>query len=239
MTTTQTLYVVSAMSDVANFSIAAAHEATIFFFATQKGSTIAVGAAGRKADAALAEATRRAVAVGAAPCGTHPAATFAFATTVQTARATRRVGAAVVAEARSAAEECPHDQEVCCTEGLHARNRTAFAGLRAKLFARSPAMDLAHALQTTETFLRTHLAVHHPAPPVGTSPEVDFVTVLERVEALSEGDGMLVTFGVGMPFTLHDTRAPLRIDACLRALVDAHPELKVLRIKVTANTITV
>lgn len=99
-------------------------------------------------------------------------------------------------------------------------------------------MNAADAAPVAETFLREWLTEHHPVPPADTDPADDFALVIQRVEV--EGENTLRTvFGVGMPFRFGDLRAPDRIHGALRALLDAHPAMRSLRIDVTADTLDV
>ena len=95
-------------------------------------------------------------------------------------------------------------------------------------------MDLTAAAVTAETFLRAWLAEHHPPPAAGSD---EFVTVVQKVEPDGD-DGLLLTFGVSIPFRMGDLRAQRRIDTALRVLLREHPALEPLRFEVTASTLT-
>ena len=95
-------------------------------------------------------------------------------------------------------------------------------------------MDLPAAAATAEAFLRAWLAERHPAPAEGSD---DFTTVVQKVEPDGD-DGLLLTFGVGIPFRMGDMRPQHRINDAIRALLKAHPALDPLRLEVTAVTLS-
>jgi hypothetical protein len=97
------------------------------------------------------------------------------------------------------------------------------------------AMTITEAASTAETFLRAWLAEHHP--PMGPdAPGDEFDVVVKRVTA--DGDRTLsAEFGVSIPLGPRELRPADRINGALRAMLDAHRELRQFRLEVTAGAI--
>ncbi len=92
-------------------------------------------------------------------------------------------------------------------------------------------MTIADDAATAERFLRDHLAT-----PTADAPSDDLTITVKRVEHDGERS-LTAVFGLSVPFTPGDLRAPHRINDCLHALLAAHPTLRAHRIDVTAEAL--
>ena len=87
---------------------------------------------------------------------------------------------------------------------------------------------------TAEAFLRAWLTEHHPA--VTDPASDDFDVVLHRVEH-DDARTLTAVFGVSIPMGPRELRPAERINAALKAMLEANPALRSYRIDVTATDI--